>query len=86
MGIQRPLLVPKGRPVQVIESEQPTLGAPDRSMISYAQYIMEKYPAGEAVDQTTQARKRGDIASQPFLSDVDKGEDGDELPAPLLMK
>ena len=42
----------------MIESEQPTLGPPDRSMVSYAQYLMEKYPAGDSVDPTTQVPAR----------------------------
>jgi hypothetical protein len=62
----------------VIESEQPTLGAPDRSMISYAQYIMEKYPAGEAVDQTTQAENR-ELQTKAKHRFTAKGEPGQKF-------
>jgi hypothetical protein len=37
----------------VLESEQPSLDAPDDAMISYTQYIKEKFPATDVEDEKT---------------------------------
>jgi hypothetical protein len=37
----------------VLESETPSLDAPDDAMISYTQYIKEKYPASDVEDEKT---------------------------------
>merc|ERR1719428_1875315 len=37
----------------VLESEQPSLDAPDDAMISYTQYIREKFPATDVEDEKT---------------------------------
>lgn len=62
----------------VIESEQPTLDPPDKSMISYTQYIRQKFPADESVDMTTQA-ENSELQTKAKHRFTAKGEPGQKF-------
>merc|ERR1719218_206883 len=47
-------------------------------MVSYAQYLMEKYPAGDSVDPTTQAENR-DLQTKAKHRFTAKGEPGQKF-------
>merc|ERR1719473_1826747 len=62
----------------VLQSEQPTLDPPDGSMMSYAQYVQDKFPATEAVDQQTQ-KENLDLQTKAKHHFTAKGEPGQKF-------
>jgi hypothetical protein len=63
----------------VLESEQPTLNAPDKSMISYTQYIREKFPnSSDVEDEKTQA-ENSELQTKAKHRFTAKGEPGQKF-------
>jgi len=64
----------------VIKSEEPTLDAPDDSLISYTEFLRERYPCGKEQEDSTADENKASI-SQKCGSFTNPGEPGQKFRA-----